>query len=126
MACSINVGEPLEPFEFLDCAQAARCTEFSHDGVLAALVVRGRSEPSRRFRFQFDPFKETVEREIEIQAGLLAVSNHVQAGCDLIVKRRNDSVILQLGAVCRAEVVQMLAGKFEPTRKRVTTDDGGA
>jgi hypothetical protein len=57
---------------------------------------------------------------------LLAVSNHVQAGCDLIVKRGNDGIILQLGAVCRAEFVEMLAGKFKPTRKRVTADDGGA
>jgi len=55
---------------------------------------------------------------------LLAVCDHVQSGGDLIMNRRDHGVFLQLGAVGLAELVEVLAGEFEPAGKWIATNDG--
>src|SRR6185369_6346900 len=66
------------------------------------------------------------EREIEIEAGLLAIGHDIKAGGDLIVECANDGVVLHLGEVFFAKGVQILAGLLQPGGKRIAADDGGA
>src|SRR5688500_13309927 len=94
--------------------------------MFAALVVRRRSKLSRRCSLQFDSLEVTIEREIEVEAGLLAVRDDVQAGPNLIVQGCNHGVILNLADVRSAEGFEMLTRKFEPARERITADHGGA
>ena len=68
-----------------------------------------RSEPARRRTLQLDAGEEAVEGKVEVQAGLLTVGDHVQAGGDLIVDRGDDSIVLQLAAVVRSELVEVRA-----------------
>jgi hypothetical protein len=94
--------------------------------VLAPLIVRRRTETPRRCRFQFDAFDEAVERKVEIEPRLLAVGDDIEVGVHLILDRDGDGVVDQLGAIRLAELRQMLAGEFEPTRERITANDSGA
>ncbi len=92
----------------------------------AALIVRRRAKPPPRRCFRRDPFEKAVERQIEIQPRLLAVSDHIQPRRKLIVDRRDDRVVLHLGNVIGAELIQIPAGKFQPSRQRIAADDGCA
>jgi len=90
------------------------------------LVMRGGAEPPRRVRFQFDAFQIAVEREIEVQSGLLTVSDDVQSGLNLIVNRSGYGIVLEFCAINIAKLIQMRAGELEPAWQRITADDGGA
>jgi len=116
----------LEAFEILDGAEAAGSAQFANDFVFAALIVGGRTEATRRRGFEFDAFDETIERQIEIEPRLFAVGDHVKAGVELVAHGDGDGVVDQFRAVCAAEAVEVLAGKFQPRRKRVAADDGSA
>jgi hypothetical protein len=70
---------------------------------------------------QIDPFDETVKREIEINPGLLAIGDDVQAGRHLIVDRSDDGVVLQFGDIVGTEAIQILYGKLQPAWKGVRT-----
>src|SRR5262249_7350403 len=105
-------------------SQAARRAQFAGDSVFTALIVRGRPETARQSLFQFDAFQKAVERQVEIEPRLLAISDHVQTGGDLIVNRRDHGVFLKLSAIRFPELIQMLAGEFEPTGKWIAADDG--
>ena len=88
----------------------------------AALVVRWRTEAAQRRGFQFDPFEKAVERQIEIEPRLFAVGNDVKPCFELVVNCDQDGVFDQFLAVGFAELVQVPAGEFEPTGKRVAAD----
>jgi hypothetical protein len=70
--------------------------------------------------------KKSVKRQIEIQPRLFAVGDDVQSGRRLIVNGREDGVFLQLRAIGLAELIEMLAGEFQPAGKRVTANDCGS
>lgn len=116
----------MEAFEIFDCAEAAGSGERAGDFVFAALVVRGRAEAAWRSGFEFDAFEESVEGKVEVQAGLLAVGDDVEAGVELIGDSDADGVIDEFGAVGFAELREVLDGELKPSGKRVTADDGGA
>src|SRR5207249_4199797 len=88
--------------------------------------MRRRAEAARRRRFQFDPFEKAVEGKIEIQAGLLPVGDYVEAGIELVVNCGDDGVFDQFLTVGLAKLVEVLAGKLQPTGEGVTADNGGA
>src|SRR4051812_5808725 len=94
--------------------------------MFSALVMRRRPEPAGGSAFEFDPFKETVERKIEIKARLFAVGDDVQTCSELITNRSRDGVVDQFGAVLGTELVEVRGCEFEPGRERVAADDCGA
>lgn len=94
--------------------------------MLAALIVSGWPKLSRRPGFEFDAFKIAVEGKIEVEASLLAIGNDVQSSRELIMNCHNHGVFLQLSNVSWAEGIQVLAGKLQPSRKRIASNDGCA
>ena len=100
--------------------------EFADDLVFSALVVGGRAEAPRRGGFEFDALDVAIEREVEIEAGLFAIGDDIEAGGELVVERGDDGIVLDLGAVGGTEAVEVGGGEFEPRGKRVAADDGGA
>jgi hypothetical protein len=120
----MNGGEqPLGALEFFDRAQAARGAEVAGDAVLAALVVGGGSEAAGGVGFEVDAFEVAVEREVEVEAGLLAVGDDVEAGAELVGERARDGVVLEFLEVGVAELVEVLGGELKPAGKRVAADD---
>src|SRR5260221_3250742 len=94
--------------------------------MLAALVVRGRTKTPRRNGLNRDAGKKTVEREVEIEAGLLAIGDHVEAGGHLVVHGDSDGVIEQFRQIVGAKFIEATRCEFEPARKGITADDRGA
>ena len=80
-----------------------------------------RAEQARGAAF-LDPLQTTVEAEIEIEPRLLPVRDDVETGRDLVVHGRDDGVLLQLGDVVWAELVQSPCCVFEPAREGVASD----
>ncbi len=64
------------------------------DLIVAALVVGGGAEAPRRRACQFDAIEIAVERQIEIQPGLFAVGDDIQACAGLVVNRGDHRVLL--------------------------------
>ena len=91
--------------------------------VAPALVVRRGAEATRRCPLQLDAVEVAVERQVEVEPRLLAVGDHVEAGADLVVDGGDDGVVLQLGAIGRAEAVEVLDGEQQPAGQRVAADD---
>src|SRR5262249_47313049 len=121
-----RLREALQSFPFFNNSQTARRAQFAGDSVFTALIVRGRPETARQSLFQSDSFQKTEERQVKIERRLLAISDHVKTGGDLVVNRRNHRVFLQFSAIRFAELIQMLAGEFEPTWERVAADNSGS
>ncbi len=119
-------GETAEALELFDGAKTARGKEFASDGVLTALIVRGRAEAPRGALLGVDALEVAIEGEIEIEARLLAIGDDVEAGRGLIVNGGEDGVVLEFGDVVGAEFVEMAGGKLEPCREGIAADDGGA
>lgn len=120
------MGKALQTFEIFDGAQPTWRAQFADDFVFAALIMRGRAEATRRCGFEFDAFDESVEGEIEIEPRLLAISNHIKSGIELIAHGDADGVVDQFRAVGFTEAVEMFAGKFQPRWKGIAADDSGA
>ena len=91
--------------------------------VTAALIVGRRAEAARQGLLQFYAFQKAVERQVEIEPRLFAVRDHIQSGGDLIVNRRDHGVFLQFGAIGFAELVEVLAGEFQPAGEGIAADD---
>ena len=68
-----------------------------------ALVVRRRAEAAGRRGLSVDALEEAVEREVEVEARLLAVGDHVEPGGHLVVHGRDHRVVLHLGQVVGPE-----------------------
>ena len=117
-----RAGQALEPLEVPHHAQAPRRAQLAHHLVAPALVVCRRTEAARWRRLQFDPFQETIEGQVEIEPGLFAIGDDVEAGLELVVNRDGDGVINQFLAVSLAEPLEVLAGQFQPAWKRVAAD----
>ena len=126
LAFSLRSGrrDAAQPLELVDGAEAARRGELAGDAVPAALVVRRRPEAPRGRVLELDPFEVAVEREVEVEPRLLAVGDHVEPGGDLVVHGRDHGVLLQLGDVVRAELVEVRRRVLEPARERIAADDG--
>src|SRR5580704_2506500 len=71
--------------ELLDDAQAARGAELSGHFMFPALVVPRRSKPALRQWFGGNAGQEPIKGEIEIQACLFTVGDHLQPGIHLIL-----------------------------------------
>ena len=99
---------------------------FADDLVFATLVVGGRTESPWGRGFELDALDVAVKREIEIEAGLLAIGDDIQPCGQLVVKRGDDGIVLNLCAVGRAEFFEVGGGEFKPGGKRIAADDGGA
>src|SRR5580765_2557086 len=91
-----------------------------------SLIVSWRTEPASRGGFQLDPFDESIERKIEVQARLFAVSDHIKACLNLVMNGDDDRVLLKFGLVGVAKFLQVLTRELEPARKRITSNDSGA
>jgi hypothetical protein len=85
-----------------------------------------RPEPPGRMTLQINPLEVAIERQVEVQPRLLAVRDNVQPRRHLVVHRGDDRIVLRLDNVVRPELVEVPTGEFQPARKRVTADDGGA
>ena len=118
--------QPAQPLELTDDAEPVGGSELAGDLMAAALVVGGWTESPRRGALQLDAGEEAVEREVEVEAGLLTVGDHVEAGGDLIVDGGDGGVVLQLGAIGRAELVEVLDGEEQPAGQRIAADHAGA
>jgi len=94
--------------------------------MLAALIVSRRSPASRRRALQLKAGNVAVKGEIEVQARLLAVGDDIELGVHLVMDGGDHRVVLHLGNVSRAETVEILRSEFQPRRKGVAADDGGA
>ena len=104
-----------QPLELLDRAEAARGRGLD-DPVLRALAwAGGRAGAGLAL---LDALEEAVEAEVEVEPSLLAVRDRAEPGGHLVVHRRNDRVLLQLGDVVRPEVGQVRGGVLEPARGR--------
>ena len=86
------------------------------------LVVRGWTEATWRFRLQIDSLQVAVKGQIEIETRLLTVGQHIQAGRMLIMDSSDNGVTLCFSDIGSTELIQMIAGKTEPTRKRITAN----
>jgi hypothetical protein len=78
-------GDALEAFEFLDGAEAARGGERGDDLVFAALIVGRRTETPGRRGFEINALDVAVERQVEIEPGLFAIRDDVEAGGQLVM-----------------------------------------
>jgi len=105
-----------------DDAEPVRRAELADHPVAPALVVGRRAEPARDLLVELEPVEEGVEREVEVEAGLLAVGDHVDAGAQLVADRRPDRIANRLFAIVRAELVEVHARQLEPARERVAAD----
>src|SRR5206468_10329958 len=119
-----RLGQTLEARKILDRAEAARGAQFAADFVLAALVVRRRTEAAGRSGFHLDTFEEPIEAEIEVEPRLLAVGDDIEPGIDLVANGDRHGIIDQLRTVGLAEHVEVRGGKLQPAWKRVAADDG--
>ena len=97
----------------------------SSNFVLAALIVRWRTETPRRQGRGIQSFKPSVERQIEVVPALLPVGNHVQACCELVVDGDDNCVRPQFLDICLTELVKVCRRELQPSRKRITPDYGG-
>ena len=111
-----------QALELVDDAEPSRRGQLIRDLVTAALVVGRRSEAPWWRALQLDAGEEAVEGEVEVEARLLAVGDHVEAGGDLVVDRGGDGVVLQLGAVSRPELAEVLDGVQQPAGQRIAAD----
>lgn len=118
--------QPLQALEFFDDAEASWGSEFANDFMLAALIVGGWAKAARLRVFEFDARQEAVKRQVEIEPRLLAVGDDVESRRDLIVQRRDDGIVLQFAAIIAAELIEMLAGEFEPAGEGIAANDGGS
>ena len=71
---------------------------------------------------RLDTLQAAVEAEVEVEARLLSVRDHVEPGGELVVDCDDDRVLLQLGDVVRAELVQSSRSVLEPAREGVAPD----
>ena len=88
----------------------------------AALVVCRRAETPGRCLLDLDAVEVAVEREVEVEARLLAVGDHVEARGDLVVHGADNCVLGQLVEIVAAELVEMGGCELEPPRQRVAPD----
>ena len=116
-------GQLLQAAPLVERAQPVRRLELADDLVPAALVVRGRPPAAARLVLQLDALEERVEGQVEVEARLLAVGDHVEAGAHLVADRRRDGVARRLLEVVGPEVVDVLGRELEPARERVAADD---
>ena len=65
-----------------------------------------RAEPARAGRLERDPLEVPVEREVEVEPGLLAVGDDIQPGGQLVVHGGNHRVFLHLGDFVAAKFGQ--------------------
>jgi hypothetical protein len=112
----------VQPLEFFHRTQTTGRPKLTHNLVFATLIMSWRPKPTRGRLLQFDSFKETVERKIEIQTSLFPVGHNVEAGGQLIVQRCDYGVVLKFGAISRPKLVEVAAGQFQPSRERITSD----
>ena len=87
-------GQPAKALPLLDDTEAAGSGELADDPVAPPLVVRRRAEASGGCRLALDPFEIAVEREVEVEARLLAVGDHVESRFDLVVDRDENGVVM--------------------------------
>ena len=115
-------AQSAQALELVDDTQPRGRRQLAGDLVAAALVVGRRTEAPRRRALQLDAGEEAVERQVEVEARLLAVGDHVEPGSDLVVDRRDDGIVLQLGAVGRSELVEVVDGVQQPAGQRIAAD----
>src|SRR5438876_11429361 len=91
--------------------------------MFAALVVSRRTEKAARPRFQRNAAQKSIERQVEIEPGLLAIGDHIEPGGNLVVHRGADGVVQRFGQVVFAELLHVQRDELEPAWKRVAADD---
>jgi hypothetical protein len=73
-------------------------------------------------RIRVRSLQKAVEREIEIEPGLLAIRDDIEPGLELVVQGGDHGIVDHFLAVGFAELVEVSAGEFEPSRERITAD----
>jgi hypothetical protein len=121
-----SVGEPLEAQEIGDCAEATRGAEFARDAVASSLVMGGGAEATLGRGFELDAIEETVEGKVEIEAGLFAIGDDIEAGFELVMDGDGDGVVDGFIAIGVTELVEVKGGELEPAGQGIASDDGGA
>src|SRR5258706_1569291 len=121
--CRAGRRKTLKTLKIFHCAQSSRRSKRAHDFMFAALIVGRRSEAARRGTFQLDSFEETIERKIEIEAGLFAVGDYIQARFELVVDSGSNSIVDEFPAIVSAKLIEMIAREFEPPWERIAADD---
>ena len=93
--------------ELLDHAEAARRRSSPMTACRPRWSWAGGPKRRGGVALELDAVEEAVEGEVEVEPGLLAVGDHVEAGGDLVVDGGDDGVVLQLAAVVGAELVEV-------------------
>jgi hypothetical protein len=92
----------------------------------SSLVMRRRSKAPRAVTLKLDARQKTIETQVEVQTGLLAIRDHIKPCCDLIRNGNANGIVLDFRDVICAELVKVLGCKLKPTWERVGPDDGGS
>jgi hypothetical protein len=92
----------------------------------STLIVGWGSEPAEGLTLQIQALQETVKRQVEIQAGLLAIRDHIQPRVNLIPNRYRHRIVYQLRPISFTKPVEMSTGKLQPSRERIAADHGRA
>src|SRR5262249_51855545 len=99
-----------------------RSFERSGHLVLTALVVSGRTETAARPGFQRNAGQKSVERQVEVEPGLLAIGDHVESGSDLVVHRGGNGVVKRFGQIVLTELIHVQGEELKPGRKRIAAN----
>ena len=93
--------------------------------MLTPLVVGRGTIAARPSVFTSDAVDVTIKRQIEIEAGLFAIANHIEAGVRLVIYGGNHGIALHFGDIIAPKIFQTLGGIFQPGREGIATDDTG-
>ena len=124
--CAQFAGHAFQATVFLHCPESTGCLQWGDHRVATPLVMGRRPPPTGRGRLEVDPLKVAVETQIEVQPGLLAIGDDVQAGCQLVLHGTGHRIGLKLCAVLGTKALEVLGGMLQPGRKRVTANDRGS
>ena len=114
-----------EPLKLVDRAEPARGAAAPPTTLcLPRWSCAGRPEPPRAGGLQVDPLDEPVERQVEVQPGLLAVGDHVQPRRELSATATVIASSWSSRDVVGAEAVEVLRRELEPAGKGLGADDG--
>ena len=89
--------QQLQALELLHHSQPTGGIDGIGHGMFPALVMRRWTKAPWGSGFQLQAMEMTIKRQIEIEAGLLAIRDHIQSGGHLIMHRRDHGVILHFG-----------------------------
>ena len=97
----------LQAFELFHCSQPVRRAYFPRDFIFSALVMREWPKATWRMWSRIDAFQPAIKRQVEVVPRLLAVSDQVEPGGNLVVHGDNHGIIAHFFDVSLAELIEV-------------------